>query len=297
MTAGSDNLVSAFEAERRRLLHRHWLRALLGLVVASLVLGFSFHQSRFFDPEIGENPFGRILEFVGRMAPRLSGDVLFEGRRVDGSLASWFYDLPGWLAALWETIEIALVSTVLGSLTAVLASFLCARNLMPWAPVRFIVRRLLEAIRTLPDLVMALILVAAFGAGATAGVITLSIATLGGLGKLFAEINEEVDPKQLEMLDASGAGLISKIRFGVLPQVLANYASYVLLRLEINVAAAGALGIVGAGGIGLELQRAITYTEFSTYLAILLLMVCVIFLIDMTSEAIRNNLLLQTDSR
>jgi phosphonate transport system permease protein len=97
------------------------------------------------------------------------------------------------------------------------------------------------------------------------------------------------------MLDAAGAGPVSKIRFGVLPQVLPNYASYILLRLEINVAAAAALGIVGAGGIGLELQRAITYTEFSTYLAILLLMVLVIFVIDMTSEAIRHNLLLRAE--
>lgn len=295
MTDAADAVVSAFEAERRRLLHRQWIRALLGVGITSVILGLSFHQSQFFDPEIGANPLGRILEFLARMAPHLRTDVLLEGREVDGSLASWFYDLPGWLAALWETIEIAVVATVFGAVAAVFASFLCARNLMPWAPMRFLVRRLLEAIRTVPDLIMALILVAAFGAGATAGVITLTIATLGGLGKLFAEINEEVDPRQLEMLDAAGAGPVSKIRFGVLPQVLPNYASYILLRLEINVAAAAALGIVGAGGIGLELQRAITYTEFSTYLAILLLMVLVIFVIDMTSEAIRHNLLLRAE--
>jgi phosphonate transport system permease protein len=287
LTDAADAVVSAFEAERRRLLHRQWIRALLGVGITSVILGLSFHQSQFFDPEIGANPLGRILEFLARMAPHLRTEVLLEGREVDGSLASWFYDLPGWLAALWETIEIAVVATVFGAVAAVFASFLCARNLMPWAPMRFLVRRLLEAIRTVPDLIMALILVAAFGAGATAGVITLTIATLGGLGKLFAEINEEVDPRQLEMLDAAGAGPFSKIRFGVLPQVL--------LRLEINVAAAAALGIVGAGGIGLELQRAITYTEFSTYLAILLLMVLVIFVIDMTSEAIRHNLLLRAE--
>lgn len=288
----ANSAVEAFEAERRRALLRNWTQTAAGLLIASVLLGLSFERSQFFSADIGADPFGRILEFLGRMAPHLRGEVLFEGRETQGSLASWFYDLPGWLRAIRETLEMAAVATVFGAIGAAIASFLCARNLMPWAPVRFVVRRLLEAIRTMPDLVMALILVAAFGAGATAGVITLSIATMGGLGKLFAEINEEVDPRQLEALDAAGAGLISKIRFGVLPQVLPNYASYGLLRLEINVAAAGALGIVGAGGIGLELQRAITYTEFSTYLAILLLMVTVIFVIDMTSEAIRHRLIL-----
>ncbi|MDO9246304.1 MAG: phosphonate ABC transporter, permease protein PhnE, partial [Phenylobacterium sp.] len=84
---------------------------------------------------------------------------------------------------------------------------------------------------------------------------------------------------------------LRKIRIGVVPQVLPNYASYALIRLEGNVAAAAALGIVGAGGIGIELQRAITYTEFDTYLAILLLIVGMIFLIDMASEAIRHRLI------
>jgi phosphonate transport system permease protein len=95
----------------------------------------------------------------------------------------------------------------------------------------------------------------------------------------------------LEALEASGAGLARKIRYGVLPQVLPNYASYTLLRLEVNVAAATALGIVGAGGIGLELQRAITYTEFDTYLAILLLIIALIFVIDIASEGLRHRLI------
>jgi phosphonate transport system permease protein len=168
---------------------------------------------------------------------------------------------------------------------------------MPIAAVRFTVRRTLEAIRTLPDLVLALILVAAFGAGPLAGVITLAISTMGSLGKLFSEINEEVDPRQLEGMRASGAGYAAMIRYGVVPQVLPNYTSYALIRLEGNLAGAAALGIVGAGGIGIELQRAITYTEFDTYLAILLLIVGMIFLIDIASEAIRHRLIGLGESR
>ena len=291
MSTGPQAVVEIFETNRRRALRRHWLQSGLGLLIFSLILGASFQRSQFFSSDIGGDPLGRIGEFLVRMTPSLHGPVLLEGRSTPGSLASWFYDLPRWLAAIWQTIEMAVIATVLGSLGAVGASLLCASNLMPWRPVRFFVRRSLEVTRTIPDLVLALILVAAFGVGPLPGVITLSISTMGGLGKLFAEINEEVDPRQLEALDAAGAGLLNKIRFGVLPQVFPAYASYGLLRLEGNLAGAAALGIVGAGGIGLELQRAITYTEYSTYLAILILMVSMIFVIDLLSETIRHRLI------
>lgn len=290
-----DDAIANFETARRRQLRRQWLRSSAGLLIFSLLLAAAFHQSQFFTADIGGDPARRILDFLSRLVPDLRGEVLFRGTETPGSLSAWFYDLPRWLDAIRETLEMAALATVFGAVGATLASFLCARNLMPWAPVRFFVRRALEVIRTLPDLVLALILVAAFGAGPTAGVIALTVSTVGSLGKLFAEINEEVDPRQLEALDAAGAGLLTRIRFGLIPQVLPNYASYSLLRLEGNVAAAGALGIVGAGGIGLELQRAITYTEFSTYLAILLLLVAVIFVIDLTSEAIRHRLILSQD--
>ena len=290
-----DDAIADFEAARRRQLRRQWLKSSAGLLISSLLLAAAFHQSQFFTADIGGDPARRILDFLTRLVPDLRGEVLFRGTDTPGSLSAWFYDLPRWLDAIRETLEMAALATVFGAIGATLASFLCARNLMPWAPVRFVVRRALEVIRTLPDLVLALILVAAFGAGPTAGVIALTVSTVGSLGKLFAEINEEVDPRQLEALDAAGAGLLTRIRFGLIPQVLPNYASYSLLRLEGNVAAAGALGIVGAGGIGLELQRAITYTEFSTYLAILLLLVSVIFVIDITSEAIRHRLILSQD--
>jgi phosphonate transport system permease protein len=273
------------------MLRRHWTQSALGLLAFSALLLVSFQRSQLLGGNIGEDPLGRIGDFLHRMAPVLKSDALLAGRGTAGSLAAWYYDLPVWLKAIRETIEMAIVATLFGALGAVCASFLCARNLMPFASVRFVVRRSLEVIRTMPDLILAIILVAAFGVGPLPGVITLAISTMGGLGKLFAEINEQVDPRQLEALEATGAGPFNKIRYGVLPQVLPNYLSYGLLRLEGNLAGAAALGIVGAGGIGLELQWAITATEFSTYLAILLLMIGVIFLIDLSSEAIRHRLM------
>ncbi len=283
--------VEDFEALRRRTLRRQRLRALAGLLIFSAVLLVSFQRSQFFSSDIGGDPLGRIGTFLSRMIPDLEPSALAADSRTKGSLAWWFYDLPVWLKLGWQTVEMAIVATVLGAVGGLIASFLCARNLMPFAPVRFAVRRTLEAIRTLPDLILALILVAAFGVGPLAGVITLAISTVGSLGKLFAEINEEVDPHQLEAMEAAGVGPLSRIRYGVIPQVLPNYASYALIRLEGNLAGAAALGIVGAGGIGLELQRAITYTEFDTYLAILLLIIFMIFIIDIGSEALRHKLI------
>lgn len=283
--------VAEFERLRRTTLRRQRLQALIGLLVFSLLLVVSFQRSEFFSSDIGGDPMGRMADFLDRMIPDLKSDALLADKRTTGSLSWWFYDLPLWLKLGWQTVEMAIIATILGGIGALAASFLCARNLMPWSPVRFVVRRTLEAIRTLPDLILALVLVAAFGVGPLAGVVTLAIATMGSLGKLFSEINEEVDPRQLEALEAAGASLARKIRYGVIPQVLPNYASYLLIRLEGNLAGAAALGIVGAGGIGLELQRAITYTEFDTYLAILILIVGMIFLIDVASEAIRHRLI------
>jgi phosphonate transport system permease protein len=283
--------VATFERERRRMLARQRTQTAVGLLLFSLVLAVSLNRSGFLNANIGGDPLARIGVFLGRLSPQLRADALLSDRRTVGSLASWFYDLPLWLKACWQTFEMAAVATVFGAAGAVVASLLCARNLMPIAAVRFVVRRTLEAIRTMPELIVALILVAAFGIGPFAGVLALSVSTVGGLGKLFAEINEQVDPRPLEAIAATGANRARQIRFGVLPQVLPAYASYALIRLEGNLAAASALGIVGAGGIGLELQRAITYTEFDTYLAILLLMVSMIFVIDITSEQIRHRLI------
>jgi len=283
--------VETFELERRRVLTRQRTEAAVGVAIVSALLLVSFQRSQFFGADIGGDPLGRLTTFLGRMTPQLRADALLKDSEATGSLAWWFYDLPLWLSLAWQTFEMALLATILGSIAALGASVLCSRNLMPIPAVRFTVRRLLEAIRTFPDLILALILVAAFGVGPLAGVLTLAISTTGSLGKLFSEVTEEVDPRPLEALRAAGAGISRIARFGVMPQALPNYVSYALIRLEGNLAGAAALGIVGAGGIGLELQRAIHYVAFDTYLAILLLIVGMIFVIDLISEAIRHRLI------
>jgi phosphonate transport system permease protein len=281
---------TAFEAERRGLLLRWRLETLFWLILFSALLFVSLRASDFFAPASGGDPLARMGDFLNRMLPDLKAEALFENRATPGSFASWYYDVPLWLAAAWETVQMAVVGTAFGAAFALVLSFFASHRLTANPFVRHAVRRFLDVLRALPDLVLAIILAAAFGVGAVAGVLTIIISTTGSLGKLFSEANDNADLRQVEAMKATGAGWTAQMRYGVLPQVLPNHASYALLRLEGNLALAAALGIVGAGGIGIELQRAITYTEFDTYLAIFLMIVVMIFAIDMVSEAIRHRL-------
>lgn len=284
-------IVAGFEARRRAALRASRLRAVAIMLVGGALLAGSLHVSEVFTAAVGGDPLGRIASFLALMNPKLQAEALFAPRGTAGSLAAWFYDLPLWLELLWETVRIAIVATILGVAGALAASFLAARNLSPHPVVYAVTRRTLEVIRTLPDLILALILVAAFGVGPLPGVIALTVATVGSLGKLFAEANENIDMAQVEAVRATGAGWIEQMRYGALPQVLANHASYALLRFEGNVGAAAALGVVGAGGIGVELSRAITYTQFDTWLALFAMIILLIMLIDWTSEQIRHRII------
>jgi phosphonate transport system permease protein len=142
-----------------------------------------------------------------------------------------------------------------------------------------------------PDIVFALIFVVAFGLGPLPGVLALAIHTTGALGKLFAEVVENVSLKPIEGLAATGATWIGQIRFGVLPQVLSNFASYALLRFEINVRGAAVIGFVGAGGIGEELIVAIRKFYYADVSAILVMIVVCVMAIDLVSERLRHRLL------
>jgi len=232
--------------------------------------------------------FGKIGNFTDYFNRLLTLDT---GARVWHDPAEWFWGLGRWTRLLGQTVLIAYVGTVSGAALAFVACFFSSRNLMRFGAVRMIVRRLLEICRTVPDLVFALIFVAAFGLGPLPGVLALAIHTTGALGKLFSEVVENVDMKPVTGVAASGGGWLAQVRFGVLPQVLSNFASYALLRFEVNVRAASILGFVGAGGIGLDLIVAIRKFFYSDVSAILLLIVLTVMLIDAGSERLRHRLL------
>jgi phosphonate transport system permease protein len=154
--------------------------------------------------------------------------------------------------------------------------------------VYFLFRRTLEVARAVPELVYALIFVFAFGLGPLPGVLAIAIHTAGALGKLFSEVNENIDSSSVEGVRAAGGNWFQVIRFAVLPQVLPNFASYALLRFEINVRAAAIIGFVGAGGIGQELFFVIRQFIYADVSAIVLMIIVSVCLIDITCEKLRH---------
>ncbi len=217
------------------------------------------------------------------------------GAGVWTDIGEWFWGLHEWLSLLLDTILIAYLATLAGSVGAFLACFLAARNLGPNPVLRGVIKRLLELCRTVPEIVFALIFVVAFGLGPVPGVLAIAIHTLGANGKLFTEVVENIDMKPIEGAIASGGSWTESIRFAVLPQVLSSFASYTLLRFEINVRGASVMGFVGAGGIGQHLIEAIRKFYYTDVSAILLLILLTVFLIDAGTQWLRHSLLGRED--
>ncbi|KQU49979.1 phosphonate ABC transporter permease [Bosea sp. Leaf344] len=205
--------------------------------------------------------------------------------------AEWYWGWKGWLKLLWQTILIAYVGTLLGAVGGFLLCFVAAANLGSNGWLRFATRRYLEFCRTVPEIVFALIFVIAFGLGPLPGVLAIAIHTTGAMGKLFSEVVENIDMKPVDGLVATGASWWQVIRFAVVPQVLSNFASYALLRFEINVRGASIMGFVGAGGIGQDLIEAIRKFYFTDISAILLLIIATVMLIDYGTERLRHALI------
>ena len=235
---------------------------------------------------------GKFWAGIGNFGDYFSRLLLLDtGEPVWTDPAEWFWGLRRWVRLLGETLLIAYAGTLTGTSGAFAGGFLCSRNLVRTAPLRFVVRRLLEFCRTVPDIVFALIFVASFGLGAVPGVLAIAIHTTGALGKLFCEVVENIDIRPVEGIASTGGNWFAQVRFGALPQVLSNFASYALLRFEINVRSATVMGFVGAGGIGDTLITSIRKFYYSDVSAILLLIILCVMAIDTLSERLRHRLL------
>lgn len=197
------------------------------------------------------------------------------------------------LPALVETLNIALVATLLGGIIAMALACASTRNLDVWPPMIPLVRRSMDFMRAFPELIVALFLIFVLGSSPVPAMLAVAFHTSGALGKLFSEANENIDRKPVEGLKASGANWLQRLRFGVLPQVLPNYLSYFLLRLEINVRASAILGFVGAGGLGAELRRTIGWGKGAgdETAALLVLLFLSIVAIDQVSSNLRGRLI------
>jgi phosphonate transport system permease protein len=185
----------------------------------------------------------------------------------------------------------ALLATIIGSTLALFLSFLAAKNTSPNSLVFFTIRRILEFFRGVPEIIFAILFVWVLGIGPLAGIIAMMLHTTGSLGKLFSEVHENSNNKPIDALKASGGNWLSEMKFGLLPQVLPNLISYVLLRFEINIRASTILGFVGAGGIGQELYLVINFNYYEEVSAIILLIILTVISIDLFSGYLRKNII------
>jgi phosphonate transport system permease protein len=244
-----------------------------------------------FVPQTVLSGLPRIGEYFSRLLPHLEARNLFAGSGTEGSIAYWFFKIDVWSRLLLETAQMALMATVIGASLALLLSFPAARNLAPNLWFSRGLRRVLELLRTIPDIVYALVLVWALGVGPLAGILAMALHTIGALGKLFAEVNENASGRAVEGVRGVGGDWFAEMRYGVLPQVLPNFMSYTMLRFEVNVRAASVIGFVGAGGIGQELQTVIGLNYYTDVSALLLLIILTVVVIDSLSALIRKRLI------
>jgi phosphonate transport system permease protein len=195
--------------------------------------------------------------------------------------------LPAYLAALGETLSIALLGTTLAAVAALPVSLLAARNIIPSNLLRFPVRRFLDSIRGVDTLIWALVWINVVGLGPFAGVLAIALSDFGAFGKLFSEAIEAADKKQVEGIRASGGNALHEIRFGLMPQVLPVIAGQVLYFIESNTRSATIIGIVGAGGIGLQLAEQIRVLEWQKVSFLILMILVAVAAIDWISGKLR----------
>ena len=216
-------------------------------------------------------------------------EVLSEAWEKRALLPALFWDH---VPALIETLNIAAVATLLGAIAAVSLSLLATRGLARWPRLIPVFRRTMDALRAIPEIVIALVLIYILGGGPVPAVIAIALHTGGALGKLFSEVAENADLKPIEGLQSVGATWSQRMWLGVLPQVAPNWISYALLRFEINVRASAILGFVGEGGIGHDLKLAMQWGQgrYDEVVAIFILLFAAIVVIDRISDHYRHKL-------
>ena len=284
-TVASAQLVSA---EARAELLSPWPRiglreiAIILAIAGAYVWGLAgTHAS----PEELARGIPNIIDFVRRLNPpqwKTEPLVLTEFLVIP---------IPEIAYAILETVQMALIGTTAAIFIALPFALLAARNTSPHPMVYQVTRLVLNAKRAVPDIIFALIFVAAVGLGPFSGVLALAVGSFGTMAKLYAEAIEAIDPKQVLAVTATGADRAQTFIFGVVPQALPLMASYTLLYFEQNVRSATILGIVGAGGVGFVLSKYMALFQYQRLMGALILIVVVVTIIDRSSDALRKRII------
>ncbi|MEI7925628.1 MAG: phosphonate ABC transporter, permease protein PhnE [Chloroflexota bacterium] len=201
--------------------------------------------------------------------------------------ASVTFPFPEILYAVIQTIQIAIVGTVFAIVLSIPFALLAARNIAPHPAVYLTTRMLLNANRAVPDIIFALIFVAAVGLGPFGGVMALAVGSIGFMAKVFAEAIEAIDPEQVKAIRATGASRWQIISYAVVPQAMPLVISYALLLFEHNVRSATILGLVGAGGVGFVLSKYMALFQYDLLLGALIFIVLMVTLVDRFSDSVR----------
>jgi len=220
---------------------------------------------------------------------------LLEGLPALGQLASEmvppdFSRWQAWVRPLIDTLAMSIAGTALAVAISLPLALLAAPNTSPNALVYRCCRLVLSALRSVPEIIMGIIFVAAVGFGALPGVLALALHSVGMVAKFYAEAIEHVDPKPLEAARAAGASAFQVITHAVLPQVLPQLADITVYRWEYHFRASAVLGIVGAGGIGFELIVALRIIRYDQVSAILLTILLCVIVVDAVGAWLRNKL-------
>ncbi|WP_128895477.1 phosphonate ABC transporter, permease protein PhnE [Longirhabdus pacifica] len=237
-----------------------------------------------------------VLMIVSAISVDFSFQKLFEGfpnmfNLVDKmSPPNWSY-FSYITEPMLETIRMAVVGATFGSILSIPFAILSARNVTKSKWVLLPTRFLMNINRAFPDLLMAALLVAVFGLGTTAGIIALSLFSLGIVSKLTYESIEAIDPGPLEAMTAVGANKLEIIYYGVVPQIMPQYLSYCIYVFEINIRFAAILGLVGAGGIGQFYDTNLSLFNYPNVSAMIIYTLAVVLVIDFISGRLRRSLI------
>jgi phosphonate transport system permease protein len=280
----ADDTITAFERTYREVKRAKRLQAIaFGGLFLVAVVGSLW---------LSEVSVGKFVEGFPGLVAYIHGTLPeIRAEHFVADVAEWYWGIGRWLGLLLDTVLMAFMGTLFGTVGAFLLCFPAARNLTPHGGVYVICRRLLDIARTVPELVFGLIFVYAFGLGPLPGVLAIAVHSMGALGKLFSEVNENIAPGPADGVRAAGGNWFQLVRFAVVPQVLPNFASYTLLRFEINVRASSVLGFIGAGGIGQELYTVIRQFIYVDISALVVLLIITVALIDITCEQLRRRLI------
>lgn len=194
-------------------------------------------------------------------------------------------------SSILETLAMAFLGTFLGGTIALIIAFLAATNTSPHPVFRFVFRSLMSIERVIPKLVIILVFVIAVGLGPFAGMLTLTIGTVGMFGKLFADAIEEIDPEPSEATYATGATKLQVIKYCIIPQVLPSFTANIFYAFDVNLRSAIGLGIFGGGGIGFEIHMAMKMLRYKDALALILFTIILISIFEKLSDYLRSQIL------